>query len=65
MIETDRLRLIPCSRLHLETLLESEAQFATMLGIDVELGWLLFPEAVAYSIKMIDDDRAPKVGECT
>lgn len=56
MIETERLRLVPCSRRHLETLLESEAALGEMLGVDVEPDWLLFPEAVPYSIKMIDDD---------
>lgn len=56
MIETDRLRLIPCSRRHLETLLESESALTEMLGVDVEPGWLLFAEAVSYSLKMIDDD---------
>jgi [ribosomal protein S5]-alanine N-acetyltransferase len=56
MIETERLRLLPCSRQHLETLLESESALAEMLGVDVEPGWLLFPEAVLYSLKMIDDD---------
>lgn len=57
MIETQRLRIIPCTRRHLESLLESEAALAEMLGVDVEPGWLLFPEAVGYSIKMIDDDQ--------
>ena len=56
MIDTERLRLIPCSRRHLETLLESESALAEMLGAEVEPGWLLFPEAVPYSLKMIEDD---------
>ncbi len=56
MIETTRLKLVPCTREHLEMLLSSEAALAEHLGVSLAEKWLLFPESVAYSIKMIDDD---------
>lgn len=56
MIETERLRIIPCTRDHLEILLSSEDALAEYLGVDLAKNWLLFPESIAYSIKMIDDD---------
>ncbi len=56
MIETARLKLIPSSREHLEMLLSSEAELAEHLGVSLADNWLLFPESIAYSIKMIDDD---------
>lgn len=57
MIETERLNIIPCTREHLEMLTASEAKFAEFLGVDLAENWLIFPESVAYSIKMIDDDE--------
>lgn len=57
MIETQRLKIIPCSRQHLEILTVSESKLAESLGIAMADKWLLFPESVAYSIKMIDDDE--------
>ena len=56
MIETARLKLIPCTREHLEILTSSETALAEHLGVSLADNWLLFPESVAYSIKMIDDD---------
>ncbi len=56
MIETTRLKLIPCTREHLEILLSSEDALAEHLGVKLADKWLIFPESVAYSIKMIDDD---------
>ena len=56
MIETDRLKLIPCTREHLEILLLSEDELGAQLGVGLADNWLIFPESVAYSIKMIDDD---------
>ena len=56
MIETTRLKIIPCTREHLEILISSEAELAQHLGVGVADSWLIFPESVSYSLKMIDDD---------
>ncbi len=56
MIETERLKIIPCTREHLEILLSSEDELAEHLSVELADNWLIFPESVAYSIKMIDDD---------
>lgn len=56
MIQTERLKLIPCTREHLEILLSSEAEFAEHLSVSLAENWLLFPESIPYSIKKIDDD---------
>jgi [ribosomal protein S5]-alanine N-acetyltransferase len=56
MIETERLKLIPCKREHLEILLSSEDELAKNLGVSLSDNWLVFPESVAYSLNMIDDD---------
>ncbi len=56
MIETERLTLIPCTREHLEILLSSEDALAEALGVGLADKWLIFPESVSYSLKMIDDD---------
>jgi RimJ/RimL family protein N-acetyltransferase len=56
MIETERLKLIPCTREHLEILLSSEDALAEALGVGLADKWLIFPESVSYSLKMIDDD---------
>ena len=56
MIETERLNLIPCTGEHLEILLSSEDALAEVLGVGLAPGWLIFPESVSYSLKMIDDD---------
>jgi [ribosomal protein S5]-alanine N-acetyltransferase len=56
MIETERLQIIPCTREHLETLLSSEETLAEDLGVSVADNLLIFPESVAYSLKMINDD---------
>ena len=57
MIETTRLQLIPCTREHLEILLSSEKELAEHISVDLADNWLLFPESVRYSLKMIDDDE--------
>jgi [ribosomal protein S5]-alanine N-acetyltransferase len=56
MIKTTRLKLISCTREHLEILMSSEDELAKHLGVSLADNWLIFPESVAYSIKMIDDD---------
>ncbi len=56
MIDTERLKIVPCTREHLDLLSLSEAKLAEHLRVDLADKWLLFPESVAYSIKMIDAD---------
>ena len=56
MIETERLKLIPCTRELLEILAVGENNLAEHLSVGLAENWLIFPESVAYSIKMIDDD---------
>jgi ribosomal-protein-alanine N-acetyltransferase len=56
VIQTERLRLIPCTRERLEILLAGEAMLAAHLGVATVDNWLIFPESVSYSLKMIDDD---------
>lgn len=53
MIETERLELRKAQVTHLEAFLESESKLAAMLGISIEEGWLVFPEAVAYGIEYL------------
>ena len=61
MIETERLKLIPCKRKHLEILLSSENELAKYLGLDLADTWLIFPESIPFSLKMIDDDSRAEV----
>lgn len=61
MIKTERLVLIPCAREHLEILLSSEDNLAEHLGVDLAPNWLIFPESVSYSLRMIDDDPQAEV----
>lgn len=56
MIETKRLKIIPCTLEHLEILLTSESELAKNHDVDLADNWLIFPESVAYSLKMIEDD---------
>ena len=57
MIATQRLKIIPCTRELLETLLMGEVMLAELLSVELAESWLIFPESVAYSLKMIDDDE--------
>ena len=53
MIETERLELVACNRMHFEALMQSEEAFAKLLGVKLADGWLAFPEAVSYSQKLL------------
>jgi RimJ/RimL family protein N-acetyltransferase len=56
MIETERLKLIPCDNAHFDTLLEDEKAFADLLGAEMAENWLIFPESVSYAKKMLEKD---------
>jgi [ribosomal protein S5]-alanine N-acetyltransferase len=63
VIQTRRLRLIPCNREYLEILISGEAALAAHLSVDLADNWLIFRESVPYSLQMIDDDpRAEEWG---
>jgi RimJ/RimL family protein N-acetyltransferase len=54
MIETERLQLIACSKMHLNALIESEQALADLLGVSLAQDWLVFPESVQYSLQMLE-----------
>jgi RimJ/RimL family protein N-acetyltransferase len=54
MIETERLQLIACSKMHLQALLRGEQALADLLGVSLAENWLLFPESVSYSLEMLE-----------
>ncbi len=54
MIETERLQLITCNKMHLSALLQSERSLADLLGVEFAENWLIFPESVEYSLKMLE-----------
>jgi Acetyltransferases, including N-acetylases of ribosomal proteins len=56
MIETERLKLIACSRLHLETLLKGENFLAELMELELADGWLHFPESVPFALKMLEEN---------
>jgi [ribosomal protein S5]-alanine N-acetyltransferase len=54
MIETERLQLIACNKMHLSALLQSEQSLADLLGVEFAENWLIFPESIEYSLKMLE-----------
>jgi RimJ/RimL family protein N-acetyltransferase len=56
MIETARLKLIPAEIKHFEAFMQSEAQLAELLEVSVADGWLVFPEAMSYSRKYLEQN---------
>jgi len=54
MIETERLQLIACNKMHLNALMQSEQALADLLGVELAENWLIFPEAVPFSLKMLE-----------
>ena len=58
MIETERLKLIPCSHVHFDALLENEEALAKLLGVSLAKGWLIFPESVPFAKRMLEKDPA-------
>ncbi|MDX6696284.1 MAG: [ribosomal protein S5]-alanine N-acetyltransferase [Blastocatellia bacterium] len=47
MIETERLRLIPCELAHFDALLRDPPRLEQMLGVSIVEGWSAFPESIA------------------
>jgi len=56
MIETERLQLIACNKMHLNALIQSEQALADLLGVELAENWLVFPEAVPFALKMLEKD---------
>ena len=59
MIETERLQLIACSKMHLTALLQSEQALGDLLGVEFAENWLVFPESLdslPYALKMLEAD---------
>jgi [ribosomal protein S5]-alanine N-acetyltransferase len=54
MIETERLQLIACNKMHLNALLQGERNLADLLGVELAENWLVFPAAPAALIKMLE-----------
>ena len=53
-MQTDRLKIIPCNKTQLEALLRNEKIFAELLGASLAENWLVFPESVPFSLKMLE-----------
>ena len=53
MIETARLRLIPCELKHFEALLNNPPQLEAMLGVSTAKDWLSFPEAISHGYEYL------------
>ncbi|AKG24219.1 GNAT family N-acetyltransferase [Calothrix sp. 336/3] len=51
------ITIIPCSVEHLESLIAGDDKFFTAFGWRVVDGYLPFPEALAYSLKMLQSSR--------
>lgn len=56
MIETERLQLIACNKMHLSALIQSEQALADLLGVELAENWLVFPEAAPYALKMLESN---------
>lgn len=56
MIETERLKLIACNRIHFGALLQSEQALADLLGADLAENWLIFPESIPFGLKMLEEN---------
>ena len=48
MIETERLQLIACNKMHLKALLQGERALADLLGVELAENWLVFPETIDF-----------------
>jgi RimJ/RimL family protein N-acetyltransferase len=58
MIETARLRLVPCELEHFEAILQKQGELEQMLGVSVPENWFDFPgvagiEAIGFSYKYL------------
>jgi ribosomal-protein-alanine N-acetyltransferase len=55
MIETERLKLVPCTGMHLASLQRSKGDVESIMGAATVTGWLAFPESVDYALKMLSE----------
>ena len=59
MIETARLQLIACNKLHLGALIESERALADLMGVELAENWLVFPETfdfLPHALQMLENN---------
>ena len=59
MIETERLQLIACNKMHLNALIQGEQALADLLGVGFAENWLVFPETLDLlpdALKMLEKD---------
>jgi [ribosomal protein S5]-alanine N-acetyltransferase len=59
MIETARLQLIACNKMHINALIQSEQALGDLLGVSFAENWLVFPEtldSLPYALKMLEDN---------
>ena len=53
MINTERLKLIPCGLKHFEAFARSENELAKTLGVSIVEKWLVFPEAMTFGYEYL------------
>jgi len=53
-MNTEHLTITPCTISHLETLLEGDATVQTAFGLKISPGYLEFPGAVEYSLRLLE-----------
>ncbi len=56
MIETARLKIIPCDMAHIDALQQSEQTLAGLLEVKRAEGWLHFPEVISYVRERLEED---------
>lgn len=59
MIETERLQLIACNKMHLNALAQSEQALADLIGVELAENWLVFPEPVKFiphALRMLESN---------
>jgi RimJ/RimL family protein N-acetyltransferase len=61
MIETARLKIVPCEMAHIDALQQSEEALSGLLRVEIAEGWLHFPEVISYVKKTLEEkpDSAP------
>lgn len=52
MIETENLKMVACTGMHLNSLERNHA-VPSLMGADTAEGWLVFPESVEYATKLL------------
>jgi [ribosomal protein S5]-alanine N-acetyltransferase len=59
MIETERLQLIACNKMHINALIQSEQALGDLVGVSFAENWLVFPESLdslPSALKMLEDN---------